>query len=650
MNQTTPHVGVAFGGAIEGTAMSPMVVESEKVARKAKEKNHILLDLNPEDKLKLETYLGGRLAAGLIARNRRIRRYAKIDRLISTWQKLSPEDSERERIEDNTGKQAALPMNLPVLASHLSDMVSYFAEALAPISNPFFSASGDVKVAELLQKFNRDAAARDYYGNLSLSIRSLLKYNLGGFRLKWDTGEQYGKPSGQPGNCWKGLDLYNTMWDPSVRDPKDLACKGEWAATICLENRLELMRRAIAGEWAGLDGVLSTAVDGSTQARYYREPAIEAAMEEDGLDSRTTNSKGQAGVNWGAYNLGVASDLGPEVDGFEVVEMSCWLIPAQFGLLTDVERVELEGNGIDPELYLELWDFTFVSEKLVDAKPTLTREESVSGEKVELPFYLAYLTQDQMKEAQRSMMELLKGFQRFSSAMYNIYIAGMRGNVWGLTGYDPTMFDLSKLPPGETVGRLPSKINGRDVRTGIMSVGISAGVDQALQSVDSNLALKDKFFPSQAMPGQVAGIDRAVKSQVHTVVQGSTRSMRTTLRILDSSLMLPSRMGAYRNLKRRDPTGINELTDEDVAKLMGSGIESMEAERVSEILWQLMYAIIQNQEAMQMFDVPQLLAYLSRVGNLSVDLGQFARKPATPVNQEGAVDPETGQLVQPPQQ
>jgi hypothetical protein len=104
-------------------------------------------------------------------------------------------------------------------------------------------------------------------------------------------------------------------------------------------------------------------------------------------------------------------------------------------------------------------------------------------------------------------------------------------------------------------------------------------------------------------------------------------------------------MGAYRNLKLYDKEGIDQLTDEDVAKLTGSGIESMEAERVSEVLWQLMYAIIQNQEAMQVFDVPAIMTYLGRVGNLSVDLGQFARQPPA---QEAPPTPPTDQ--QPPAQ
>jgi len=644
MNANTggaPYVGASAGGVADSVAMSPMVVDQLRV--KAAGAAHILNELTDEQRLKLVSYLTGRLSAGVIARNRRATRMAKIDKLISTWQKLGPDDSERERIEDNTGRQAALPMNLPILASSLSDMSSYFAEALAPISNPFFSADGDQKMMPLLQKFNRDAAARNYFGELNLTIRSLLKYNLGGFRLDWDDGKRFGRTVGSAGNHWRSLDLYNTLWDPSIRVPDELSTKGEWAATVTLENRLEIMRQAVSGQWVGLDDIVAKGVDSGAKATYYKEAAVEAKLGDEGQDSRTSaGSKQGASMDWGGYGLGLATDLGPEVDGFEVVDMMCWLIPVQFGLLTKAEESELTQAGIDPDTYIELWKFKLVNDCLVDAKPYVERSFAIQNEKIELPFYLSFLTRDQLKEAQRSYMELQKGFQRFGSAMYNIYIAGMRKNVWGQKVIDPSAIDDSQVKPGEVAGIIKTKQQGRDVRTAITELNVASGVSESLNAVDSSMNLKNQFFPSQSLPSQVAGIDRAVKSQVHTVVQGATRSLRTVLRTLDSSLMLPSRMGGYRNLKWYDKEGIAGLTDEDVAKLMGSGIESMEAERVSEILWQLLYAIIQNQEAMMTFDVPKILSYLGRVGNLSVDLGSFAKQPPAP---QGAPD---GTQVPPP--
>ena len=618
-----PYVGVAAGGLADATSSDPMIIDAKEV--KPKEIAHVLSELNDAQRIKLYSYLTSRLAAGVIARDRRTNRMGKIDRLISTWQKLNPADSERERNEDNTGRQAALPMNLPVLASSLDDMVSYFAEALAPVANPFFSAGGDSNVSELLKKFNRDARARDYFSELSLTLRSLIKYNIGGFRLRWDDGMRFGRKVGEPGNLWKSLDPYNTMWDPSVRNPSDVARKGEWAATVELENRLTIMQHVIAGDWVGLDDIVCKGIESSRRSKYYKEPAIEAGLSDPGMDARSSGGKGD-GVNWASYGLGLATDLGPEIDGIEVVDMCIWLIPAQFGLLTDEERKVLEASGTNPETFIELWNFKIVDDKLADAEPVLERESYLSGELVELPFYLSFFKKDHLKEAQRSFMELMRGFQRFSSAMYNIYVAGMRKNVWGLKIADGSAVDTTSIKDGDVTGLLLSKQQGRDVRTVLADVSTGSGVDQTLQGVDSALNMKDRFFPAQAMPAAVAGIDRAVKSQVTSVVQGSQRSMRTLLRDVDSGLLLPSRMGGYRNLKRFDNSGIEQLTDEDVATLMGSGIESMEAERVSEVLWQLLYAIIQNQEANAQYDVAKMLGYLGRVGNLSVDLSEFVKQ------------------------
>ena len=638
------HVGSAIGGYADAAGLTPIILpvaDIKQAAVEAREDNtpeHVLEGLSLENMTKLRDYLKGRLDNGGQVRDRRLRRYARIDRLISTWQKFSPEDSERERIEDNTGKQTALPFNLPVLASHLNDMTSYYTEALAPISNPFWSSSGDQKFTNVLEKFNRDAQARDYYAELASSVRGLMKYNIGGFHTYWMGGAKGSATSkktaygSQPGNCWKALNMYNTLWDPAVRNPKEVSSKAEWAATVGLENRLELVRKSLAGEWCGLEDLLANNAYANVplRARYYKEAAVEATLNEEGQDGRSTTADSANTMNWGNYGLGVASDLGPEVAGFEIVDMYCWLVPNQFGLLNTKEKADIDVNYPGgSKVYLELWRFKIVNGEIVaDARPAVDRSASL-GDKIDIPIYLTFLTQDELKECQRSFMELMRGFQRFASNMYNIFIAGMRKKVWGITAYDPTMFDVSGLPEGEVVGRIKSKSPGRDVRTGIAGLDVSSGVEQSLGAVDSALTIADKFFPTQSMPNQVAGIDRAVKSQVAMVVQGATRSLRMSLRILDSSLLAPSRQSAFRNLKMYDSEGIENITDEEIAKLLGSGIESMEAERVAEYLWQLLYAIIQNQEAMTVFDIAPILDYLSKVGNLSVSLGQFVRQQPT---------------------
>ncbi len=645
MSGGAPYVGASAGLADGGMNSDPMRVSATDVLAESTKANpdNILLSMNEEHINKLECYLTARLSQGVSMRNRRIRRFARTDKAVSTWQRLNAADTKRLTREERTGKAEAIPFNMPIMSTHLSDMTAFFSEILAPVANPFFTKSGDDMPTELTDKLNRDAAKRSYYSELSMTLRSLLKYNIGGMHVDWDSdgGENTTKATASPGNCWKALNLYNTFWDPSIRDLNKVHCSGEWAATVELTNRFTLLKNSLDGTWSRLEDLLSKNYESDTRMKYYKEPSIEVGINVDGEDGKT--GSGAKEVDWDSYGMGLQTALGPDVDGFEKVVIYCWLIPAQFGLLTDGERKELESQERNPEIFLELWKFEMIGDRVVAARPQIKREDYIEHEPVTIPIFISYLTQDQVNEAQRSIMELMQGFQRFSNNMYNIYVAGMRKQVWGVKGVDPTMFDTSALESGDTVGILKSKKPGADVRMGFMDMTASAGVDQAMQAVGQTMELKDRMFPTQALPNNVAGIDRAVKSQVAHVMQGSTRPMKAMLRILDACLMLNTRIEAFRNLKRYDDEGLESVTEEDFAKLVGSGIESLEAERIAESLWQLLYAIIQNQEAMQVFNIPAIFAYIGRISNLSTDLSQFVRPPpqeAAPPQGEGGAPVE----------
>lgn len=627
------YTGVSTDG-IGGGTVQPITVEEEYLRASALAHNtesiDPLTDMSEEQVDVLTSYLTSRLNAGTLARNRRAIRYGKIDKSISTWRQLNKEDSERLRKEESDGKSRPVPFNLPMLASHLADMSSYFTEALAPVSNPFFSASGQATEATLLKKMNQDALRRNYYGELNLTVRALLKYNTGGFTVEWDRDDGHLNPQlAEPGNRWKSACMYNTIWDPAIRDVTDVPTKAEYAATFEMTNRLSIMRRALKGRLVRVEELLENEQPQGQKKAYYKEPPVSAGLNDSGEDDKTSGNSNE--VQWSNYGLGVVTDLGPEADGFEETTMYCWLMPARFGLLTKAEIDALAEANMTPHTFLELWKFTIIgTDLLAAASPVVSREDFINGEKAEIPLYLAHLTQDQMKEAQRSAMELMRGFQRYGSAMFDIYLNGMRSNVWGKKAYDPAMFNMTPEEAADPVGALRSKKSGVDVRAGIQDISTKSGVEGALTAVTQTMDLKNSMFPTQQLPSQVASIDRAVKSQVTTVIQGAQRSLRVLLRTLDSSLMLPIRLAAFRNMKLYDGDGLEDLTSEAVAKMIGSGIESMEAERVAEALWQLLYAIVQNQESLQVFDVPKLLTYIGRVANLSVDLGSFYRQQAQP--------------------
>src|SRR5690606_23380165 len=127
-----------------------------------------------------------------------------------------------------------------------------------------------------------------------------------------------------------------------------------------------------------------------------------------------------------------------------------------------------------------------------------------------LPIYLSYLNLDDMLGANRSIAELLAGFQTFSSFLLNAHVQGARSSIWGLKGYDPDMFDIGDLENSEGVaGYLASKQPGRDVRTGLTELKGTFDGSKTMEQVGGIMQLMQSLFPAQALPSQVAGLDRA---------------------------------------------------------------------------------------------------------------------------------------------
>ena len=613
----------------------------------------LLESLSEGDHEELLEYLLGRLRAGVTPRDRKLHRFAKIDKLISTWQRLNKEDSERERMEEVSGRQQALPMNLPLLATHLDDTVAFFSEVFAPLSGGFYSAKGTDEMKKLAEKMNEDSAAREYYTNVCLTFRSLIKYNIGGFHVEWEEADQQMSSVYGRGNRWTALDMYNTLWDPAVTDVAKVSTEAEWAAIVEVKNRIWLIRKGLSGELSRVDSLLADqengkrtpAVGGFSAAQmktstFYRPPSPSAGLPSDALDDRTSTSDSRA-MDWEAYGAALSGEQGTHIQGFEVVTMYCWIVPDDFGLISDADKKSMEKLGIALDKYVELWKFKIVdSKQIVFAEPVVPLDEStqrtsavagstlVGGSKI--PIHVSFLNHDQMEQAQRSIMELLRGFQRFSSYLANIYIAGMRKNIWGITAVDGTMFDVTKFRQGDVAGLVESKQPGRDVRSGLAQLNNTAGVEHAIGAIDSVFSIVQRLFPSQGLPSQVAGIDRAVKNQVSAVMQGATRRLHMLARLVDSSLFTPSRRTAWENLNRSDSEGIKGMKDEEVSKVLGSGILALEVERIVELLTEIMIALIQNPEAAKEFDTSSILSYISKLRNLGVDLNDFKREAPTP--------------------
>lgn len=610
--------------------------------------------LSDEDHQKLLQYLVNRLAYGNVGRGSRLTRYARIDRQISTWMKLSKDDSIREQQEDVTGRSAALPINLPLLATHLEDMVSFFAEIYSPTGREFYAtppAEDSDSAKALANKMNRDTKARKYYKELCACLRALIKYNIGGLGVRWEDGDGVAELK-QPGNRIEAIDMYNYLYDPTVSDVSKIPTDAEWTARVTTKNHMWLVRRALKGQLSRVDKFLTAATAeevaaqnrlanrNTKQGTYYRFPPSNVGLSSDGQDGQTTEG---GSINWESYGATLDSDSKPDIAGYEIISMYCWLNPNEFNLTVGEGVQTSEGLNEDGDGYV-LYHFIIAdSNQILSARPAMMSDAAMT----EIPEYLSHLTQDDMKEAQRSMMEMMRGFQRFASFLVNVFIAGARKNIWGGKAVDPSMFDTDKIEQGDVAFLLKSKIQGRDVRTGLMSLDGNTGVQEAGQMLGQVMELVRTFYPSQALPAQIAGMDRAVKSQVSAVLQGSQRRLHMLCKLLDADLMNPTRTQCYRNIAANDAEGLENLDEEKVAKILGSGLEQLYAEKIAEMLKEILFAIIQNPESSQSFDLPALFTYWGRLQNTSFDLGDFVRQqPAAPTGPTPAAPPTGGAVAQ----
>lgn len=574
-------------------------------------------------------YLRARLDGSLTKRLSRIQRMAAIDQMVSTWQKLSPEDTQRLVREDATGRLQALPINMPLIQAHLDDAVAFFAEVFAPVGGQFFAMPGKKDqngiIKNLADKMEEDMKQSSYYAAVTSSMRTLTKYNVGGFLVEWAKKSRLNESDG---NMLKSLDMYNFIYDNSVKNPDRLHCDGEWAATIEVVNKLWLIRHAEREGFQNLEKVFKgETADGhkmnsfiAGKANYYKHPPSQTKMDSDGADGKT--GTGEAQVDWESYGLGLTSDTQVDIDGHELITIWAFINPEQFGL----DRSREDGS------IMELWKF-----RIVDSNWIISAE--AMPEAIELPTYLTRMNQDEMGEAARSLAEHLRPFQRFISFLLNTHVEGIRKNVWGTKVYDPAAIDVSNIKSGETSGLLPLKKPG-DVRAAFQAMDSSSDTVQNIQTAGEFMNLMKQLFPNQAMPSQIAGMDRAVSSQVSAVLQGSMRKMHMIVRSMDSSLMLPTRMAMYRNIAAFDESKseLQGITPGEVAKLLGSGLGQINREAAAEQVRTLLFALIQNPDSAGTHDLPGLYQLWSMLMNIGTDLSEFVTNPQAAAAAAG-IDP-----------
>lgn len=591
---------------------------------------------------RLLEYLQARLQSDEQNRDSRVARYSQIDRDVAGWMLLSDEDKKRRVEHARTGSPQATAINLPLTWVHLDDMMTYYAQTFAPNRGMFYHTAkpGDsTDAASITDLMNNHAIWCGYYRQLILTLFSALKYNLGGMSAFWgkDFGPRLeanmdGTTRMEPavifaGNKVKAFDMYNTLWDPAV-EPALVHKDGEWFATVEMKSHYWLKNKCLEGEYYNCDDFL----DGdhapeTTQTKWFRDPPAETNMQADE----------SAPQSWFSVLSGAASYS--MKGSFELTEIHIRINPNDFGLITGDRAAKAARNRY------EIWRFTILNnEKIIEARMM----NNIHGW---LPAFFGVANDDVLRQVAKSPAEILNPLQEFSSFLLNAHVQANRKNLYGKTFYDPSRVDLKAVPAGEVAAEIPIKAQGygQDIRTMVYHDNNVLDTKQTLQDLQGMMGIIDQFFPTQSLPSQIAGIDRAVDSQVAAVQQGANRRQHKGARLFDDTLMRPLRFSMYYNIVQYQEDGaevldyhgtprkidLSKLRTTNLAYVIGQGLKAIDRQAMASQLQGMFFALIQAPQAGQQVDILKILDFWTSMMDIDASMEDF-RLPPAPVAPDGS--------------
>lgn len=614
---------------------------------------------NDKNHNKLLEYLKSRLALDDTNRSSRVAKYSQIDRDVAAWIKLDDEDQKRKAKHERDGSPQPTAISLPLTWVHIDDMMTYYAQTFAPNRGMFYHTADpeNTDIAQqLVALMNNHAIYGSYYRHLLRTIYAILKYNCGGVITNWSN--DYGPKlevdaAGNPtvgvekifsGNKMTAIDMYNIFYDPSV-ESTNLHKDGEWFALAEMKSHYWLKNKCLEEVYFNCESLLEEGAQ-NFSCQYYKDPPVEANIADS--YSRT---EGGGSFNWFSYLQGGDSVL--INNAFELVTMYIRINPNDFGLIQGTAEQKRARNRY------EIWRFTIVNgENIVQAQhmPNLHNY---------LPAFFGVLNDDFMRDSAKSSAEILNPLQQFSSFLLNTHVKGSRKNLYGKTFYDPSRIDMKAVPAGEVAADIPIKPQGfgQDIRTMIFHDNNIVDTKQTLQDLQGMIGLIDQFFPTQSLPSQIAGIDRAIDSQVAAVQQGSNRRQHKGARLIDDTMMRPMRFSLYYNIVQFQEDGADipdyftgkstkvdlaSLRQGSIIELIGQGLKAIDRQQVAGLLQQIIFALIQAPQAAQGIDILQLMDFWTSMLDIDTNMKQFAIPPAQQAVPPGgaAVGPD-GNPIQP---
>jgi hypothetical protein len=223
---------------------------------------------------------------------------------------------------------------------------------------------------------------------------------------------------------------------------------------------------------------------------------------------------------------------------------------------------------------------------------------------------------------------------------------------------------MEKIPAGEVAARVPIKPQGwgRDIRTMVQHDSNLLDTKQTLQDMQGMMSLIDQFFPTQSLPSQIAGIDRAVDSQVAAVQQGANGRQHKGARLIDDTMLRPMRFSMYYNIVQYQQDNVEigdfytgksvtvnleKLRGTNLMLIIGQGLKALDRQAIQSQMREIIFAMIQAPTVSERIDLLGMLDAWTSMMDLEMNLKQFELAPPPAAAAPGGVEGPGGTGIVP---
>ncbi len=546
---------------------------------------------------------------------------------------FSDEDLKRLQDKQRGGPEKPTQSKIPFAGSHINRIAETLLLIFKDNLGLYQATSNKNRVdlaRALTDELNKQSSTFGHVSALNSFLIQIMKYDLGGMVVSWEEDSEpnievteqqqiaFTDETRVRGNFIKCIDVYNTLFDPSV-SPRDVAKEGQFFATVEVVSEFTIAKQEEA------ERIVMPANKGSLPdigERWYREPPV-----------ISNSNTGQTGVSVKTpWYAGLGDDTPHNFRHHELTTVYMWLVPKEHDISSSNKYEMFKIVILDGDLVVQIdpLDFAHKMLPLVVAEPLAEEEETNN----------------------RSLFEVLQPLQSLANFGLNAHIASHRNALTDLVFIDKRVADTTVLDPEKRVHLVDgTKTDGKRIQDSV-AVFQHAPLSNSLEAITTSTELMELIAPTGTVE-DLANLDRATEFQAQAVHDTAGRATNKLAIIVQDqalrSLIAMLYFNTIQNLTVLDSIDENgepsEIPITDIVKHnvrfdLGNGLKTLDKARIERFWITLLDRIIQSQQALQEVDVVAVLDHVSSLAGDGQDVSAFRK--ITPLSQ---MSPEDQQLA-----